>query len=217
MEELKHILKAGCAELGFNIGDKEVVLFLKYLEELKEWNKKINLTSITSDREIIIRHFLDSLILVNFFSGKEALLDIGSGAGFPGIPLKIALPDLKIILMDSINKKVVFMRHVIRVLELKDIEAVQARAEDNAIIKRFGASFDIVTSRAFAELKKFLHIAVPFAKNGGRLLAIKGPKGIEELKGLNALKGINSMQIKEIKLPFSEITNTVLSFKKTTA
>ncbi|MBI3399120.1 MAG: 16S rRNA (guanine(527)-N(7))-methyltransferase RsmG [Deltaproteobacteria bacterium] len=214
-EQLKHILKTGAAELGVAIGDKETSLFLIYLAELKEWNKKINLTSITEGRDIIIRHFLDSLILAPFFAGKETLLDIGSGAGFPGIPLKLVLPDLKIMLMDSVNKKAVFMRHIIRMLGLRDIEAVQGRAEDTAVIKKFGSSFDVVASRAFAELGRFLEIAMPYAKNGGMVLAVKGPKGVEELKRLPTIKNIESIQAKEIKLPFSDITTTILSFKKT--
>ncbi|MEK7828169.1 MAG: 16S rRNA (guanine(527)-N(7))-methyltransferase RsmG, partial [Deltaproteobacteria bacterium] len=113
-EEQKNILMAGGKELGLAIGDKELSSFLSYLKELKEWNKKINLTAITDDKDIIIRHFLDSLTLASFLSGKETLLDIGSGAGFPGIPLNIVIPDLKITLMDSVNKKVIFMRHIIR-------------------------------------------------------------------------------------------------------
>lgn len=214
IEELKHILKAGSKELGFTIGDRESTLFFEYLKELKEWNKKINLTSITDDRDIAIRHFLDSLILVPFLANQSSLLDIGSGAGFPGIPLKIVLPDLKVTLMDSVNKKVVFMKHIIRTLNLNSIEVIHARAEDSKSIKKLGGSFDAVTSRAFAELHKFLDIAMPYARNGGILLAIKGPKGVEELKGLQQVKGVESILAREIALPFSDITTTVLCFKK---
>ena len=212
-EEQKNILKAGGKELGLTIGDKELSSFLSYLKELKEWNKKINLTSITDDKDIIIRHFLDSLTLASFLSGKETLLDIGSGAGFPGIPLNIVIPDLKITLMDSVNKKVVFMRHIIRTIGLKNIEAVQARAEDKETITRFAACFDVVTSRAFAGLGSFLDIALPYAKKGGALLSVKGPKWMEELKGLKQLD-VEYVGAKEIKLPFIDIATTILSFKK---
>lgn len=214
MTELTNILKTGAAELGITIGEKETALFLQYLSELKEWNKKINLTAITDDKDIIIRHFLDSLTLAPFLSGKETLLDIGSGAGFPGIPLNIVIPDLKVTLMDSVNKKVIFMRHIIRTIGLKNIEAVQARAEDKETITRFAACFDVVTSRAFAGLGSFLDIALPYAKNGGALISVKGPKWMEELKGLKGLKGIEVAQIKEIRLPFSDVTTTILVFKK---
>ncbi len=212
-EDLKNILKAGGKELGVVIGDKELSSFLLYLKELKEWNKKINLTAITGDEDIVIRHFFDSLILVPFLSSKETLLDIGSGAGFPGIPLKIVIPDLKVTLMDSVNKKVVFMRHIIRTIGLKNIEAVQGRAEDKETIRKFAACFDVVTSRAFTGLGSFLDMATPYAKKGGILLAVKGPKWMEELKGLKGLKGIEATQIKETSLPFSDITTTVLIFK----
>lgn len=212
-EDLKNILKAGGKELGVVIGDKELSSFLLYLKELKEWNKKINLTAIRDDKDIVIRHFFDSLILVPFLSSKETLLDIGSGAGFPGIPLKIVIPDLKVTLMDSVNKKVVFMRHIIRTIGLKNIEAVQGRAEDKETIRKFAACFDVVTSRAFTGLGSFLDMATPYAKKGGILLAVKGPKWMEELKGLKGLKGIKATQIKETSLPFSDITTTVLIFK----
>ena len=212
-EEQKNILKAGGKELGLTIGDKELSSFLSYLKELKEWNKKINLTAITDDKDIIIRHFLDSLTLASFLSGKETLLDIGSGAGFPGIPLNIVIPDLKITLMDSVNKKVIFMRHIIRTIGLKNIEAVQARAEDKETITKFAAYFDVVTSRAFAGLGSFLDIAAPYAKKGGALLSVKGPKWMEELKGLKQLD-VKYVGAKEIKLPFTDIATTILSFKK---
>lgn len=211
---LKEILKAGATELGLALGNNEISLFLKYLTELKEWNKKINLTAITDDRAIIIKHFLDSLTLVPFLTNQKTLLDIGSGAGFPGIPLKIALPELKATLIDSVNKKVIFMKHIIRTIGLKNIEAIQARAEDKETMKRFDSSFDVVTSRAFSELGKFLDIAAPYAKKGGILLAVKGPKGIEELKGLKDFKGIKSVKAKEVRLPFSNIITTILCFRK---
>lgn len=213
-EEQKNILMAGGKELGLTIGDKELSSFLSYLKELKEWNKKINLTAITDDKDIIIRHFLDSLTLASFLSGKETLLDIGSGAGFPGIPLNIVIPDLKVTLMDSVNKKVIFMRHIIRTIGLKNIEAVQARAEDSAVIKKFGSSFDVVTSRAFAELGKFLEITAPYTKKEGILLALKGPKGIEEVKALKQLKDVEYVEDIEVKLPFTDMVTTILIFKK---
>lgn len=214
-EELKNILKTGAAELGITIGDKEIACFLKYFAELKEWNKKINLTAITDEREIIIRHFLDSLTLAPFLTHQKTLLDIGSGAGFPGIPLKIVLPHLEVTLMDSINKKVVFMKHIIRTLKLEQIEAVHTRGEDAAVIKKFGERFDVVTSRAFAELGKFLEMAAPYTKKGGLLLAIKGPKGIEEARMLKPINHIEHIEAKEVKVPFSEMTTTILVFRKT--
>ncbi len=213
-QEIKELLKTGAAELEIAIGDKESALFLQYLFELKEWNEKINLTAITDDRDIIIRHFLDSLTLIPFLANQKSLLDIGSGAGFPGIPLKIVLPHLQVALIDSVNKKVIFMKHIIRTLGLEQIEAVHARGEDKAVVKKFGLSFDVVVSRAFAELGKFLEIAAPYTKKDGTLLAMKGPKGIEEVKVLKRLKDIEYIGAREVKVPFSDMTTTILSFKK---
>lgn len=213
-EGIKDILKTGGKEFGLSIGNNEADLFLKYLKELKDWNKKINLTAIKEDRDIVIRHFLDSLTLAPFLSGEETILDIGSGAGFPGIPLKIIIPSLRITLMDSVAKKVVFMRHIIWTLGLKDIEAVQGRGEDVKTIKRFEACFDIVTSRAFAELGRFLDIAMPYAKKGGILLSLKGPKGPKEIEGLKRRDDLEYIQTKSVKLPFSDVITTILSFKR---
>lgn len=213
---LKEILQTGAKELGLSIGEKETALFLKYLSELKEWNKKINLTAITDDRDIVIRHFLDSLTPASFLAHQKTLLDIGSGAGFPGIPLKIVLPDLKVTLMDSVNKKIIFMKHIIRTLGLEQIEAVHARGEDGAVIKRFAASFDVVTSRAFSGLKEFLNIARPYIKDKGIILVVKGPKGIKELKDIDEMKCLNLIEKRDVKLPFSDIITTIFVFKKET-
>lgn len=213
-QEIKNLLKLGAKELGVCIQEREIALFLKYLEELKEWNKKINLTAIKDDKDIIIRHFLDSLILAPFLESCNNLLDIGSGAGFPGIPLKIVMPELKVALLDSNNKKVSFMSHIIRVLGLKDIEAVYARAEDEKIVKKLGM-FDAVTSRAFAELKDFLKTAKPYAKENGLIISMKGPKGVEELDRAKKIEDLGLVEKKEIKLPFSDIMTSIFVFKKT--
>jgi len=220
-ERLKPLLKDGARKLNITLDEKAVDLFLRYLIELKEWNRRINLTSIKDDKGIIIRHFLDSLTLVPMVRPFKTLLDIGSGAGFPGMPLKITVPSLKVTLLEATGKKVFFMRHVIRVLGLKDIEAVHGRAEDPHIQERLGA-FDVVTSRAWGGLNRFLEVATPYVRQGGLLLVMKGPKGIEELKrlkgsGVIAVSGLESLEfagLQEVRLPFSEITTTILVFKR---
>lgn len=214
-EDLKGLLKEGAGRLGIALGDREIELFLRYLIELKEWNKRVNLTSLRGNKEIIIRHFLDSLTLVPMVRPFKTLLDIGSGAGFPGIPLKIALPSLKVTLLEATGKKVFFMRHVIRTLGLKDIEAVRGRAEDpDAHIQERLGAFDVVTSRAWGGLNRFLEVANPYVKEGGLILAVKGPKGVEELKMLKGLKGLEAIKVQEIRPPFSEVTTIILVFKK---
>jgi 16S rRNA (guanine527-N7)-methyltransferase len=151
--KLIEILQQGSLELGVSLSDAQLKAFLKYLRELRAWNRKINLTSIIDEKDIIIKHFLDSLTPLGFLSGVETLLDIGSGGGFPGLPLKIAMPSLKVTLMDAVEKKVHFIRHMIRTLDLKDAVAISDRVESPELIYRLSGTFDCVTSRAFAELE----------------------------------------------------------------
>lgn len=212
--ELKNILKNGAFELGITLSEVNLGLFITYLKELQAWNRKINLTSIESDREIVIRHFLDSLTPLPFVKDSKRLLDIGSGAGFPGIPLKIAAPQLEVTLLDSVEKKVHFMRHIIRTLGLKGIEATYGRAEDPKIIERYGSLFDCVISRAFAELGKLLELSLPFVAKGGSIIAIKGPAFDRELEEARGVRGVEGPEIHEIKVPFEDRKNVLVIFRK---
>lgn len=217
-EKLKKTLKDGAKELGAELSDEALDLFQKYLAELKVWNKKINLTSIDSDEEIVKRHFLDSFTPYSHIKGSKSLLDIGAGGGFPGIPLKIAFPDIKVVLMDSVEKKVHFMRHIIRTLGLAKtgdgIEAIAARVEDPSVVKKYSESFDCVISRAFTELKGFLTLGLPYLRPGGRIIALKGPAYAEELKGAGGIMGITGPEVFEVRVPFTDRTTTVIIFKK---
>lgn len=219
--ELKKMLEQGCLQLGINLALDAAEMFLKYLEELKLWNQKINLTAITSDREIVLRHFLDSLCLYKSIKRLETdnltLLDIGAGAGFPGLPLKIIDPGLDITLMDSIEKKVFFMRHVIRRLGLgKGVKAVCGNAGSREILSAYGPAFDVITSRAVASLKDLLPISLPLCKINGHIIAIKGPAYADELKELE-IKGVSTPAIKEIQAPFEERINYIVVFQKVPA
>jgi 16S rRNA (guanine527-N7)-methyltransferase len=223
--EKKDLLLRGARALGIELDDARLDAFMTFMAELKKWNRQINLTAITDDREIIVRHFVDSLIPARLIRPNETLLDMGAGGGFPGIPIKIALGDslAKLTLMDSIEKKVMFMRHAIRTLGLKNTDAVWARAEDRAIIVRFSGSFDIVVSRAFSELDLFLELALPYIKTGGRAIAIKGPQG-RELKGaIEAVKNngrFGSLRLvvaEEVKVPLSDRRTTLVIYEKSPA
>lgn len=212
--EKRELLKKGASELDIELEEGAIALFLRYLAELKAWNRKINLTSIEEDREIIIKHFLDSLIPLKYLNKADTILDVGSGGGFPGIPLKIAAPSLKITLMDTVQKKVHFMRHIIRTLGLTGIEALACRVEDPSIINRYKGSFDCVTSRAFTELKNFLPLALPYLRTGGVILAMKGPGVTEELKGIQGIEGVNSPEIHEVSVPFLDRTTNIVILRK---
>lgn len=213
-EDLKNILIKGASELGVALGEGEISAFSLYLRELLAWNKKINLTAIDSDREIVIKHFIDSITPCRFIEDGKKLLDIGAGGGFPGIPLKIVKPGLSVTLIDSVEKKVFFMRHVIRVLGLAGIEAVAGRVEDKAILNKHGGTFDYVTSRAFAELKDFLRLALPYLAPGGSVIAIKGPAYREEIRAVGEIKELSPPEVHEIPLPFSDRVNAVVIYRK---
>ncbi len=216
MEEklLIELLKKGGDELSVALTDASIALFLRYFRELKAWNRKINLTSIENDREIILRHFLDSLIPYPYVKGSKRLLDIGSGAGFPGIPIKVHDPSIDVTLLDSVEKKVHFMKHVIRTLGLTGIEAVSGRVEDKSIIERYSGAFDRVISRAFSDLGDYLRLSLPYTAPGGTIIAIKGPAYEKELKGVAEISGIERPNIFEVKLPFTDRTTVILTFRK---
>ncbi|MBZ0221121.1 MAG: 16S rRNA (guanine(527)-N(7))-methyltransferase RsmG [Candidatus Methylomirabilis sp.] len=213
--EKLEFIKKGALELGIDLSEAQGGAFLAYLRELKSWNRRINLTSIEEDRDILVKHFLDSLTPARFLAGVNSVLDMGAGAGFPGIPLKIAKPDLQVTLLDSVLKKVSFMRHMIRTLGLKGIEAIHGRAEANELKTRFAGSFDCVISRAFAELAAFSALAFPYLKPGGMLLAMKGPAVQDELGAIIKMSwkisGFTRPEVFEAAVPFSNrITNLVV-------
>ena len=148
--------------------------FLRYQQELLDWNTRMNLTAITEPEEVLIRHFLDSLSLLSAYDQPHTrLLDIGSGAGFPGIPLKIMRPDWQVVLVEATGKKVTFLRHIIETLQLQDIVALQGRAEELGHNKDYRATFDVVTARAVASLPTLLEYAAPFCRVGGQIILPK--------------------------------------------
>ena len=203
-KEMEIILKDGAKEVGVSLNQQMIQMFLVYLKELKEWNQKINLTSLKEDETIIIRHFIDSLSLVPYLPKKGSLLDLGSGAGFPGIPVKIVRPSLKVTLLEATRKKVSFQRHLIRALGLSQIHVIQGRAERLKTGSALTLSFDIVTSRALSKLEKFLVLGEPFVKKGGYLVAMKGRQAEEELKASREVIKALSLAINrkvELQLP----------------
>lgn len=214
--DLRILLEDGARKLGIDIDDREVNLFLTYLQELTEWNQKINLTAIRDEKGIVVRHFLDSLALYRFLGNTRSLLDIGAGAGFPGIPLKIVRPLLDLVLLESVGKKIVFLRHIIRALGLNDVKTLHGRAEDHSIVEQYRGAFDIVVSRAFARLNDFLSVAVPYTKESGLIIAVKGPRGDDELKEATAaaIHHLSLERVEEITVPFSGMASHCFLFRK---
>jgi 16S rRNA (guanine527-N7)-methyltransferase len=181
------LLNEGAAELGLSLTPDHTHSFYQYLNELKAWGKKMNLTSRSDDREIVIKDFLDSLTVQKQLFPGASLLDLGSGAGFPGIPLKIVRPDLEVVLLEIILKKVHFLKNLVRVLGLEKVEVHRA-GQEKGIEENLRGEFDFVISRAFGPLYKYAVAGLPFLKQRGVLLAMKGRKGEDELeKNLPAL------------------------------
>jgi 16S rRNA (guanine527-N7)-methyltransferase len=216
-KELKKILFEGAKEFNTDLNDQQLEQFLQYKELLKEWNEKFNLTAIEDDQDIIIKHFIDSLSILPFLPEKDfKTIDIGTGAGFPGIPVKIVFGKAKVTLLDSLDKRVKFLNEVIKVLNLNGITALHGRAEDYGIMKDFREQFDVAVARAVANLPVLLEYCLPFVKTGGVFLAMKG-SSTEEIgnssKALQILGG-EIEEIKEITLPHSDMKRNIIIVRK---
>ncbi|MFZ2632131.1 MAG: 16S rRNA (guanine(527)-N(7))-methyltransferase RsmG [Desulfosalsimonadaceae bacterium] len=181
-----------CRTFHIDIDRTQTGQMAVYVAELLAWNEKTNLTAITDPAEVAEKHILDSLIPGKFIQsvlsgGKISLLDIGSGGGFPGIPLKIFMSHLRVTMVDSVRKKVNFLKYVIRTLQLEGIDAIHARVEDLAGQREFAGNFDVVISRAFTALDRFVMLAVPFIKPDGIIIAMKGKEVQKELDDLETM------------------------------
>jgi 16S rRNA (guanine527-N7)-methyltransferase len=191
-------------------------LFNTYIKELLEWNKNFNLTSITDPEEIRIKHFEDSLTLLQTIQlTNQSVIDVGAGAGFPGIPLRIVCPEIKLTLLEATGKKVEFLRHIISKLNLSDVKVMKGRAED--IAKEQKEIFDIAVSRAVAKLNILCEYCLPFVKIGGLFVAFKEEKVEEEVeaakKALEILGG-KLKETKKVRLPDSDIIRSLVLIEK---
>lgn len=207
--------------LGINLEKRQICQFLNYYELLIQWNSFMNLTAITEFDEVIVKHFIDSVSLIkavpDLSQRSDTLIDVGSGAGFPGIPLKIVFPGLKITLLDSLNKRVQFLNEVINVLGLSDITVIHGRAEDYAKPGQLRENFDFCVSRAVANLATLSEYCLPFIKNNGYFISYKSEKITEEYdhakKAINVLGGNYEKQV-EFVLPGSDIYRNLFIVKK---
>jgi 16S rRNA (guanine527-N7)-methyltransferase len=214
--ENKDLLIEGAKTLGIDLDGTSIELFDLYLKELLKWNQKINLTAIRSEKEIVLKHFLDSLSVSPYLPNPSSVLDVGSGAGFPGIPLKIIQPTHEMTLIDSVRKKVDFQRHVIRMLGLKRIESIHGRVQDKAILQRLGEQFDIILSRAFSDLRTLLLLSFPLLKEGGLVIAMKSEVESRDIQLLTEREGAQYrlQNTVSLMLPFSSFKRTLLLFEK---
>ena len=170
------------SKIDINLDNEICNKLYNYMNLLLEWNEKINLTAITDEKEIILKHFIDSFTINKFINSGDIMLDFGTGAGFPGLPIKIIRPEVDVFLMDSLNKRINFLNEVIESLQLKNIEAFHSRAEEMAKNNKFREKFDVVTSRAVAKLNILLEYMLPYTQVNGKCLCMKGPNIEEEIK-----------------------------------
>ncbi len=176
-------------EFNIEINEEQIKSFEKYMNLLLEWNEKINLTAITQPDEVKLKHFVDSLTVLKYINDDDKVIDIGTGAGFPGIPLKIMNENTKITLLDSLNKRINFLNIVIETLNLRNIQAIHGRAEEIARNKLYREKYDVAVSRAVANLSTLTEYMLPFVKVGGKCICMKGANVNEELeRAQNAIK-----------------------------
>jgi 16S rRNA (guanine527-N7)-methyltransferase len=200
----KDLLLTGAKELGIALTDGQLSSLNLFAEELKKWNRKINLTAISDDQGIAVKHLVDSLSLLKVVHGPGRLLDIGSGGGFPCIPVKIVQPDLDILSVDAVVKKISFQKQAVRLLNLVNFNALHIRAE--TLAADYAKSFDWVVSRAFSDLPSFVAMALPVLKSEGRIVAMKGRNAAEEVAAAGealAALGVEVESVQEFSLPAS--------------
>lgn len=208
-----------CEKIGISLSEKQISQFMTYYDLLVEWNSFMNLTAITEFNEVIDKHFIDSLAICEYvdFKNGDSLIDIGTGAGFPGIPLKIVFSELRITLLDSLNKRIKFLDTVIESLGLENVETIHGRAEDFAKQQSYREKYDFVISRAVANLATLSELCIPFAKEDKYFVSYKAEKCNEELdeakKAISILGGKIEKQI-EYKLPDTDMNRNLLLIKK---
>ncbi len=215
----KEILKKGLKEWEYDISSEVEERFLKYSDSLIEWNKKINLTALTEPKDISIKHFLDSVSLIfNMEIPKNSkVIDVGTGAGFPGIPIKIIRDDLDFVYLDSLNKRINFLKEVSKSLDLKDVDFVHMRAEEAGHNNFLRAKFDFAVSRAVAPLNILAEYCIPLLKTGGTFAAFKAFEIDDELNEAKSMIGNLGGKVEdvlEIKIPCSDLVRKIVIIKK---
>lgn len=202
--------------INIELTNEQIDKFFNYKNLLQEWNEKMNLTAIVDDEEIVLKHFIDSLTIEKYISKDGSIIDVGTGAGFPGIPLKIVRDDIELTLLDSLNKRITFLNEVISVNNLQKVRCIHGRAEDVSRETSMREKFDYATARAVANLSTLSELCLPFVKVGGKFICMKG-NNIEEVaeaqKAIEVLGG-KIVSIEKLTLPNSDIERNVIIIEK---
>lgn len=208
------------AEKGIHLSDHQIKQFRMYFELLVEWNEKMNLTAITDQQDVYLKHFYDSISAAFYIDFSEPLTvcDVGAGAGFPSLPMKICFPEMRVTIVDSLNKRISFLQHLSKELGLDHVEFVHARAEEFGQNAKYREAFDVVTARAVARLSVLAELCVPLVKVGGRFVAMKAASAQDELK--DAKKALQTFGAEkkdqfDFQLPVEESDRTIYVFAKT--
>lgn len=217
--EYFQLMKEASLEVGLDLTKKQYNQFITYMKLLQEWNEKINLTAITEDEEVIKKHFIDCIkaFKSNAVKNAKTIIDVGTGAGFPGLPIAIMNPSINVTLLDSLNKRINFLNAVISALELKNVVTIHSRAEDGARKPEFREKFDVATSRAVANMAVLSEFCLPYVRVNGHFVALKGPAIEEELKeGQKAIStlGGNLENIIEVNIEESDLKHNIVEVKK---
>lgn len=218
-ERMGQILREGLAAWGIMLTSVQEEQFLRYYRLLVEYNSRMNLTAITGAEEVAVKHFLDSASLLGCVKlpMEAAVIDVGSGAGFPGLPLKILRPDLAVTLLDSLRKRVDFLQVCTEKLGLEGVECVHARAEDAAQQPVYREQYDMAVSRAVANMRTLCEYCLPFVRTGGQLAALKGPAGMQELEEAETaidLLGGGGARTLQVSIPFGDFSHCILLVDK---
>ncbi len=217
--ENKELLKKCCLDMNIDLSDEKADKFMRYKDLLLEWNEKINLTAITEEKEIVIKHFADCISIGSNFKFEKgaSIIDVGTGAGFPGVPVKIVFDDVKMTLLDSLKKRITFLEEIVKELSLENVTCIHSRAEDGGQNPDLRESFDYCVSRAVARISVLCEYCLPFVKVGGTFISLKGPDAENEVKdGENAIKKLGGKveDIIDVKIPFSDLDHKLVIIKK---
>lgn len=216
---LENLLYESCKQMNIVLEQKQIQQFMKYKQLLLQWNEKMNLTAITEEREVILKHFVDCVSVLSYINLQQyhTVIDVGTGAGFPGIPLKIACPSIHVTLLDSLQKRIYFLEEVVQQLLLKDVECVHSRAEDGGKSKKYREQYDCCVSRAVANLSALLEYGLPFVKVGGLFVALKGKEAAKEVeqsqKAMEVLGGELCKMI-DVTIPNIDLNHKIVVVKK---